>query len=293
VIPVLFRIPDWVPLIGSQAITSFGVMLFVALLAGGRLFSHGFATRGLDKSFAWELVVVAAVTGLVGAKLYYLLLHSHTLRDAAWRALGARGGLVWYGGLIAGAVGVTWVARAKKLPLRQVADAAAPALALGYALGRIGCFLVGDDYGLPTTSALGIAFPHGLPPTTLENLDAYFGIPVAKSLRGSMAYVRVHPTQLYEAAGSLILLALLLYIAHSPTRPIAHSPTRPLAASGRWWTGREGQLFIIWLLASSTMRFLVEFMRAKDDRIAGPLTVAQLLSLALIGAAIALHARWS
>jgi phosphatidylglycerol---prolipoprotein diacylglyceryl transferase len=275
VIPVLFRIPDWVPLIGSQAVTSFGAMLFVALLAGGRLFSHGFAKRGLDKSFAWELVVVAAVTGLVGAKLYFILLHSVTRQGDAWRALGARGGLVWYGGLIAGAIGVGVIARAKRLPLRQVADAAAPALALGYALGRIGCFLVGDDYGLPTTSFLGVAFPHGMPPTTLENLDAYFGIPVAASMRGSIAYVKVHPTQLYEAAGSLLLLLALFALEKRPARTYA------------------GALFVTWLALSSATRFAVEFVRAKDDRLFGPITVAQIISLALIGVAVTLHARWS
>src|SRR5207253_4797952 len=119
--PILFRIPDWVPLIGSQAVTSFGVLLLLALLIGGRVFSRGFEQRGLDKSFAWELVVVAAVTGLVGARLYYIALHIREVRQDAWATISGRSGLVWYGGLLGGALGVVLVARAKRLALRSVA----------------------------------------------------------------------------------------------------------------------------------------------------------------------------
>src|SRR5437762_1769752 len=92
--------------------------------------------------------------------------------------------------------------RLQRINFLGAADAAAPALAIGYSLGRIGCFLVGDDYGRPTTSWVGIAFPKGSPPTTAEELRN-FGASVDPSLPPD-AILRVHPTQLYESAAALL-----------------------------------------------------------------------------------------
>src|SRR5215467_12160364 len=97
-----------------------------------------------------------------------------------------RGGMSWFGGFVGGLIAGFWTIRAKKWPLIPVLAAATPALAIGQALGRIGCFLVGDDYGRPTQLPWGVAFPKGLPPT----------------------FERVHPTQIYEA----IFLAALTWV---------------------------------------------------------------------------------
>ena len=96
------------------------------------------------------------------------------------------------------------VIRRRRLPLAATADALAVALALGYSIGRIGCFLVGDDYGRPTDLPWGVAFPRGLPPTTAGDLREQFGFDVPPEIADE-ALLRVHPTQLYETVASLAI----------------------------------------------------------------------------------------
>ena len=124
----------------------------------------------------------------------------------------------------------------------------APALALGYGLGRIGCFLVGDDYGRPTDLPWGITYPNGLPPTTAGFLRSEFGVELPASVPDS-ALLAVHPTQLYElAAGVAIWLV------------------------GRRLLGRlragEAGLWVLSLL--SLERFLIEFVRARTTGSSAP-----------------------
>ena len=99
------------------------------------------------------------------------------------------------------------VIRRRRLPVWPLLDAATPALALGYAVGRIGCFLVGDDYGRPTDAPWGIAFANGLPPTTAGYLRADFGLSIPPGTPDD-ALLRVHPTQLYETAIALGIFAV-------------------------------------------------------------------------------------
>jgi phosphatidylglycerol:prolipoprotein diacylglycerol transferase len=244
--PVLFRI-------GSFEISSFGLMMFLAFVASGALLSRRFRELGLKDGDASAIVFASAIGGIVGAKIYYAILFHDV------RLLFDRAGLVWYGGLLGGFAAVLLVLRRRRLPLLTVADAAAPPLALGYALGRIGCFLVGDDYGRPTTGWYGVAFPHGAPPTTAGSLRA-FGVRIASTLPDS-TLLRVHPTELYEAVAALFILGLLL------------SVQRKL---------RDGSLFAMFLILAGLERFLVEFVRAKDDRFFGPFTLAQAISVGLI-----------
>jgi phosphatidylglycerol:prolipoprotein diacylglycerol transferase len=105
-------------------------------------------------------------------------------RSKDWRASGES----WFGGFTGGVLAGLLVMQRRRLPKVAVLAGATPALAVGHAIGRLGCFLVGDDYGRPTDLPWGVAFPEGLPPTAEP----------------------VHPTQLYEAA-ALVPLALLLY----------------------------------------------------------------------------------
>ena len=146
------------------------------------------------------------------------------------------------------------------------ARAAAPALAVGYAIGRLGCFLVGDDYGRPTDLPWGIAFPDGAPPSTAENLRRMFGVEIPPGVSGDTV-LAVHPTQLYEIAMSLIIFAIIWRL-----RDRMHVP---------------GALFSVYIALAGVERFIVEFFRAKDDRFFGILTVAQLISLALVAAGVA------
>ena len=176
--PVLIRI-------GSFEITSFGVMVAVAALVGLWLFRKELVRAALPAEAA-DAGMVGVIGGLVGAKLLWTM--EHAGEGPISELLLSRGGLSWYGGLIGGVgAGLVFIVRHKWPVVRTIA-AATPALAFGHLIGRIGCLLVGDDYGTPTSLPWGIAFPQGLPPTD----------------------VPVHPTQLYEAAGLAILGWLLL-----------------------------------------------------------------------------------
>ena len=140
------------PVIGNFEITTFGLMMFLAFIVGGWVLTRQFRRYGLTDELASSMVLAAAVGGIVGAKVYYAILN----RD--WHLLFDRSGLVWYGGFILGAAAILFTINRRRLPVWPLADALAPALALGYAIGRIGCFLVGDDYGRPSNLPWAVAF---------------------------------------------------------------------------------------------------------------------------------------
>ncbi len=166
-LPVLFRI-------GTFEITSFGVMVALGALAGLWLFRKELARSGLPDA-ALDAAVYGLVGGLLGAKLLYVF--EHLEEGSFFSLLLDHGGMSWFGGLVGGLLAGYVTIRVKGWPVTAVLAAATPALAVGQLLGRVGCFLVGDDYGSPTTLPWGVAFPRGLPPTS----------------------ERVHPTQIYEA----------------------------------------------------------------------------------------------
>ncbi|MDH3206594.1 MAG: prolipoprotein diacylglyceryl transferase [Gemmatimonadota bacterium] len=265
--PVIFELPDWFPFLGGDPITSFGVFMLLSFLTGGYLLRSELGRMGHDPEKAWDLVFMAVVGGILGAKGYYILLNYPRLVSDPAGLIFARGGLVWYGGFLLATVLVIWEIRRQKLPLAQTADAAAPGLALAYAVGRMGCFLVGDDWGRPTDSWVGIAFPRGAPPTRVDIIERDFGITVDPALVERYGQiVPVHPTQLYEV-GMSTLIFFLLWRLRRTSRP-------------------AGWLFMLWLALAGVERFLVEFLRAKDDRFFGLLTLAQILSLAIVAVGV-------
>jgi phosphatidylglycerol---prolipoprotein diacylglyceryl transferase len=176
--PVLFRI-------GELEITSFGVLVAIGALVGLWMFRRELRRSGLP-DHGVDAAVAGVIGGLAGAKLLWVL--EHLGEESALDLLLSRGGLSWFGGLAGGVIAGVWVMHRKRLPKIAVLAAATPALAVGHAIGRIGCFLVGDDYGRPTALAWGVAFPEGLPPTAIP----------------------VHPTQLYEAAALVPIAGVLL-----------------------------------------------------------------------------------
>jgi phosphatidylglycerol---prolipoprotein diacylglyceryl transferase len=252
--PVLFEF-------GGIAITSFGVFMAAAFLGARWLTSKELKRHGDDPEIAWDLLVYAAIGGLLGAKIWYMVLHwQDTVANPA-QAIFSRSGLVWYGGFILATLLVIWRIRKLNLGVGHVLDTTAPGLALGYALGRFGCFLVGDDYGYPTTVPWAIAFPQGAPPSTAENLRNVFGVAVPAEIPGSTV-LAVHPTQLYEVGMALIMLAILWRLRTRLTAP--------------------GALFAAYLALAGLERFIVEFFRAKDDRFIGALTVSQMVAVASV-----------
>jgi phosphatidylglycerol:prolipoprotein diacylglycerol transferase len=245
--------------LGPLEITGYGLMMMVAFLMGGWLIALELKRRGLSEDYAADMIAAAVIGGIVGAKLWYVAV----TQDAG--ALFSRGGLVWYGGFIGGAAAVILNGWRLKVPLRWTMQLAAPALPAAYALGRVGCFLVNDDYGRPTDLPWAVKFPQGLPPSTAANMEQLFGIPVPPGIDPSTV-LAVHPTQIYEA---MLMLAafMLLWSLRKGGRPI-------------------GWIFGLYLVIAGVERFLIEILRAKDDRFLGPFTLAQLTSVVLIAIGI-------
>jgi phosphatidylglycerol:prolipoprotein diacylglycerol transferase len=155
-------------------VTSFGVMVALGALVGVWLLRRESRRAGLPDAVV-DVGIAGVIGGLLGAKLLWTF--EHAGEAPLLHLLTSRGGMSWFGGLAGGlAAGIVFMRRAR-LRLLPILAAATPGLAAGHAIGRIGCLLVGDDYGRPSTLPWAVAFPEGLPPTT----------------------VPVHPTQIYEA----------------------------------------------------------------------------------------------
>lgn len=252
--------------IGDFPISSFGLLLVFAFLASYFQLRWGLKTLGAgDEDDAAALVFAAGFFGIIGAKVYYAVLY------ADWRLLFDRSGLVWYGGFLLAVAALLWTVHRRKLPWWPTIDAMSLGLALGYAVGRVGCFLVGDDYGVPTDKPWGMVFPEGAaPPSTAGNLRHQFGVEVDPAIP-DQELVAVHPTQLYETFGALVIWAIGVRLLKKRMPP--------------------GVVGMIVLALMAVERLLVEIFRAKDDRLLGVLTVAQAISLLVLAVALVLLAR--
>lgn len=250
--------------IGPLTITGYGIMMMAAFLMGGWVIQRELHRRGMSEDYAADIVVAAVIGGIVGGKIWYAALY----QDLG--ALFARGGLVWYGGFIGGTLAILANGWRRRVPLRFSMEINAPALVVGYAIGRVGCFLVQDDYGVPTSVPWAMRFPQGWPPSTAENLAAV-GVKIPPEIAPTEV-LAVHPTQLYETAAMLLAFWLIWRL-----RKHQHA---------------MGWLFGVYLVLAGLERFLVEFFRAKDDRFFGPFTLAQSVSVALVALGVALLVRW-
>ena len=251
--------------LGPLALTGYGVMMMVAFLMAGYAMQLELRERKLDEEYAADIIIAAVIGGLVGAKLWYVVV------SGEWRALFQRGGFVWYGGFFGGVVAVLFNGWRLRVPPRWTMELTAIALPVGYALGRVGCFLVNDDYGIPTTLPWGVKFPEGLPPTTVQNLSRmHVAFPPGTN---PLDVVAVHPTQLYETVLMLLAFAFLWRL-----RRHHHA---------------MGWRFGVYLLLAGVERFVIEMVRAKDDRVAGPLSLAQLTSILIVLAGVVVMAKLS
>jgi phosphatidylglycerol:prolipoprotein diacylglycerol transferase len=252
--------------IGPFNLTGFGLAILLTFVIAQLISQQEMERRGHDPTVMGDLVFAAVVGGLLGAKIYYAIL----MHD--WGSLASRAGFVFWGGLIGGIVATAAVMQWKKLSFPRISDVAGITLAAGYSVGRTGCWAVGDDYGRPWNGFLGTQFPEGAPPSTVSNMTQIFGIKFPAGTPPTEG-VAVHPTQLYETAlGFVMFLILWRYRDHK------HA---------------EGWLFGLYCVLAGIERFVIEFVRAKDDRIiAGGLTVAQVIAvLFAIGGAIWMYSR--
>ncbi len=245
--PLVYRL-------GPLEITGFGIAVLFAFVIAQIVAQRELARRGYDAAPVGDLIFWAAAGGLLGAKLYYVIL----MRDI--HGLFSRGGFVFWGGLIGGIVAVVAVIKLKRLDLQRIADVAGVAIAAAYSVGRTGCWAVGDDYGRPWSSRFAVKFPEGAPPSTAANMRELFGIPLEPGVAPTEV-IAVYPTQIFETFLGLLMFAILWRL-----RDHKHA---------------EGWLFGVYCVLAGVERFIIEFMRAKDDRILGPLTVAQGIGLVL------------
>jgi len=243
--------------LGPLQITGFGIAMLLGFVIAQLASSEELARRGWDPEIMGDMTVAAVIGGLLGAKVYYAIL----IGDPS--AVFSRAGFVFWGGLIGGIIACAGVIYWKKQTFSNISDAVAPGLAAAYAVGRTGCFAVGDDYGTPWNGPLAVAFPDGAPPSTVGNLTQQFGLTEYADLPATQV-LAVHPTQLYETAMGLVMFAILWRL-----RDHKHA---------------QGWLFGVYCVLQGTERFVVEFFRAKDDRIFGALTVAQVIALSFVAA---------
>lgn len=220
-------------------------MVALAMLVSFYVLRVDLRRRGIAAD-AELFIAIPCLAGIVGAKLYHALESPSDLFAHPWSELFSQFGFAWFGGLLAGVGSFVWLARREKIPLLTMMDAGSPAAALGYGIGRIGCFLSGDgDYGVPTSLPWGISFPNGLVPTTQ----------------------RVHPTPIYE----LIVACMIAWI-------LWRMGAKQIAAAGRM---SAGTVFAAYLVLTGIARFLVEFIRINPRSFLG-ITNAQAASLASI-----------
>jgi phosphatidylglycerol:prolipoprotein diacylglycerol transferase len=254
--------------IGGFNFTGFGIAVLLAFLISQIITERELARRGRDvEAAAVSDVLFAALLGtMVGAKLYYVIVVTHDIRD-----LFSRGGFVFWGGFI-GSVALCYLTiRHKKLSFVRFADVAGIAIAAGYSIGRTGCWAVGDDYGKVYTGFLSVAFPDGAPPSTAISMFQNFHVPMAPNVDPTTV-LSVVPTQLMEVVFGFAMFAILWRI-----RDHKHA---------------EGWLFGVYCVLAGVERFIVEFFRVKDDRFAwaGGLSMAQVIAIAIVLAGVGIMA---
>ena len=239
--------------LGPLQLTGFGIAILMCFVVGQAVAQYELRRRGHDAEPVNDMVFAAVIAGLLGAKLYYVVV----LRN--WNAIFDRGGFVFWGGYLLGSVAVLAVVLKKRFGIRRMMDVGGPASAAAYAVGRTGCWAVGDDYGRPWRGFLAVAFPQGAPPSTAGVMAREFGIPLPPGT-GPTTVLSVYPTQLFEVAMGLVMFGIVWRL-----RDHKHA---------------EGWLFGVYALLAGIERFVIEFYRAKDDRLFYGLTYAQLIAIA-------------
>jgi phosphatidylglycerol:prolipoprotein diacylglycerol transferase len=256
--PVAFRLPFiGLPIYWYGIITVFCILIgcFVATIEAKR--------RGQNPDHVWNGLILVIIFGVIGARLYHVISSpqglmrgfDYYLQHPVEIFMIRQGGLGIFGAIAGGVLAVFVYARWQKLNFPTWLDIAAPGLALGQAIGRWGNFFNQELYGYPTT------VPWGIP------IDQRFRLPQYANLPES---TRFHPTFLYESIWNLVVFLILMYVARR--------------FGERMLTG---DLFLLYCVLYPLGRFFVEFQRP-DAWMMGPLAAAQVISLVIMAAAIAL-----
>ncbi|MBE0448342.1 MAG: prolipoprotein diacylglyceryl transferase [Actinobacteria bacterium] len=235
-LPVLFKL-------GPITVYTYGLAMALAFLISVFIIRHEAKRKGFSPDFPYDLVISAMIGGIVGARLAYIAGHWQDFAGNPAQILAIKqGGLIFYGGLIGGALAVLGLTRMRKLQISKVADIVAPCLAIGSAIGRLGCFSNGCCYGKETTLPWGVSF------TNEFSSARPLGVPL-------------HPTQLYEFAYNIVILGILWW-------------ARPRVKS-------DGFLFWMYITLYGLFRFIVEFFRTNPVFYLG-MSASQIFSIFML-----------
>jgi len=245
VLPQLFKI-------GNFSLPTYGLLVATGVLLGLWISVRNSAKQGINPEHAWNLGIYVVLAGIIGAKLLYVInewsSYSGHLGDIFSLSTLQAGG-VFSGGLIAGFAVAAWYIRKHKIPALATCDAFAPGLAIGHAIGRLGCFAAGCCFGKETHHFWGVTFTH----------------PLANAISGTPLNVPLEPTQLFEAAVELANFFLLTWMFNRKKF--------------------DGQVISAFLILYGTARFFLEFLRGDPGRgeiIPGVLSGTQLISIFLV-----------
>jgi phosphatidylglycerol:prolipoprotein diacylglycerol transferase len=245
VLPILFHYARF-------SLPTYGFLAAVGLLVGLAISVRYAARNGMDADKTWNLGILAILAGIAGAKLLLVMndwafYKLHPREIFSLRTLQAGG--VWSGGLVAAVLVSWWYIRHHHFPVLKTCDVFAPGIALGHAIGRLGCFAAGCCWGKPTTLPWGVTFTN----------------PLASQLVGTPLGLALHPTQLYEMVlelGNFFLLA--------------------------WMLGRkrfDGQVIGAYMFVYGLARYFLEFLRDDPERgsvLHGLMSGTQLLAVGLV-----------
>jgi phosphatidylglycerol:prolipoprotein diacylglycerol transferase len=223
-LPILFQF-------GPLTIYSFGVFMALAAVAAAWVVQAELKRNGYNPELASTMVFAAAIGGLLGARVLFIVEEWSNFLRSPWSYIFTGAGFTWYGGFLGGVLGVSWVVRKNNIPWLKAADIAAPALAVGYGIGRLGCHVAGDgDWGAVTNVPWGVAYTKAI----IGWVDPSTGIPYPPG-------VRVHPTPIYEFLESALIFGILWALRKKEYQP--------------------GTMFWLYLALSGLARLVVEFWR--------------------------------
>jgi len=245
VFPQLFHI-------GRFFLPTYGLLVSTGVLIGLWISVRNSEKQGINPEHAWNLGILVVLCGIIGAKILYIVndWNSYTAHPGeifSFATLQAGG--VFSGGLIGAFAMAAWYVRKHHMPALRTCDAFAPGLALGHALGRVGCFAAGCCYGKPTTHFWGVTFKN----------------PLAQAWVGTPLGIPLEPTQLFESAVELANFFILMWILKRKKF--------------------DGQVFGAYLFLYGVARYFLEFIRDDPGRgsvFGGAMTGTQLISIGLV-----------
>jgi phosphatidylglycerol:prolipoprotein diacylglycerol transferase len=246
--------------LGPLKLTGFGIAMMAAFGIAHWVAQNVLEQRGDDPEIMNDVTFAALVGTIIGAKTYYAIL------QGSISALWGRSGFVFWGGFIGAVVLCAAIIRWRKRSFLRIADGGAVGIAAGYAIGRTGCWAVGDDYGRVWNGPLAVAFPEGLPHSTAAVMNAEYHANLPASISPDTV-MSVYPTQLLEVVLGFVMFVILWRL--------------------RKHTHGSGWLFGVYCVMAGIERFIVEFFRAKSDMV-GPVTSAQVVALAITAFGIVL-----